>query len=394
MSQQQGGSRSQRKRKANSSAQGQPQQKKRKSQGQQKRQRKRRARNGRAMSGRGGADVSVLGGGAASFFAPVSQGTVMKKIQPHYAVKNANEMRIIHREKVAKLTTPGTGVFTILKAIALNPGLAASFPWLSNESAGYESYRFNRIRYIWVPAVGTAVAGSVIMGPDYDAADAAPVGETALSSYTDAEEGNVWIPFTCDLEGDLLNGEQRRKFVRNGALGANLDIKTYDSGNLFVASSDDSVANVGKLWVEYDVSLYNPQVPPGGFFSTGYMSGAGALAAATPFGASQTSGGSPSLSCSGLVVTASALVIGQEYLVSANLIGTVITAFTFVASTGATLKFGPAGTTQVNGAGTDATQWETFTATAETATFTLTVTATTITNSVFVMSVLAPVPAF
>jgi len=55
-------------------------------------------------------------GGMGSFFAPVAQGTVMRKAQPIFT-RSANEQRIIHREKVAKVVTPGSGAFTILKSI-------------------------------------------------------------------------------------------------------------------------------------------------------------------------------------------------------------------------------------------------------------------------------------
>jgi hypothetical protein len=53
-----------------------------------------------------------------------------------------------------------------------------------------------------------------------------------------------------------------RKYVRSGPLGPNLDIKTYDSGTLFVATVDGASGSPpwGKLWVEYDVTFSVPQV--------------------------------------------------------------------------------------------------------------------------------------
>ncbi len=335
-------------------------------------------------------------GDVASYFAPVSQGTVMSHSKPVFT-RTADAQRIVHREKIAKVTTGGTGVFAVLKTIALNPGMAASFPWLANEAAGWECYRFNRLRFIWVPSVGTAQAGNIIMGPDYDAADSAPVGEAALSSYTDVQEANVWVPFACELEPDLLNGELRRHFVRNGALAANLDIKTYDCGNFFVAVSDDAAAQTGKLWVEYDVEFYNPQVPSGGFFQTATISAAGgSIAAATPYGAAPVSTGAPTISVAAatpLVTTITGCVIGQEYEVSGLLTGTVITVYSFNATSGATFVTNP-GSTMVNAGGTQAAMIKTFTATAETVVLTASVTATTVTAHNVTISVLAPVPSF
>jgi hypothetical protein len=355
--------------------------------------RKRAAKRGRAASTRGGADVAAFGG-ATNFFAPVSQGTVMKKIQPYYALHTANEMRVLHREKITKLTTPGTGVFTVLQAVLLNPGLAASFPWLSNESAGYESYRFHRVRFVWVPTSSTASDGNIIMAPEYDASDPAPAGETAISSYTDCEEANVWVPFCCDLESDLLNGETRRKFIRYGALGANQDIKLYDSGALYVASTDDTAVKVGKLWVEYDVSLFNPQVPPGGFQATGSLqSGGGGITNLIPFGAVPVSSGSLVLSAgtagSQNVVTVGNIQVGQEIAVFASGSGTVITAALLNNLVGLTLK-----NALFNGFPAAATSYQasaTYIVTAQNPTFTLSLTATTITGTACIVSVLAPI---
>jgi len=358
-----------------------------------RRTRQRNAKRGRAQTQRG-APADVAMGGMGSFFAPVAQGTVMRKAQPMFT-RSANEQRIIHREKVAKVVTPGSGAFTILKSIALNPGMALSFPWLSNEAAGYETYRFNRLRFVWVPSVGTGIAGNLIMGPDYDAADPSPASETALSAYTDVIEANLWIPFAVECEPDLLNGETRRKYIRNGALAANQDVKTYDSGNFFAACSDDGAANTGKLWVEYDVTLYNPHVPPGGFFQTGALvSAGGTIAAATPFGAVPVSTGAPALSAAGVaVLTFSGMVIGEEYALTLSVVGTVITVLnTTGAAVGRVNK--TAETSIINAGATAALSFETFTATAETASITVTVTATTVTSCIAVVSVLAPIPSF
>jgi len=55
-----------------------------------------------------------------------------------------------------------------------------------------------------------------------------------------------------------------KKFVRTAGLAANLDVKTYDAGTLFVGTIDGTAVNWGKLWVEYDITLYTPQLQPQG----------------------------------------------------------------------------------------------------------------------------------
>jgi len=322
-------------------------------------------------------------------FAPVAIGASFKKSKPVFT-KSADSQRIVHREKIAKATSPGTGVFTILKTIALNPGVAASFPWLANEAAGYESYKFNRLRFVWIPSIGSAVAGNVVMGPDYDAADVAPTGETALSSYKDTNEERIWCPLTVECDPKYMGGGTARKYVRLGNLGANQDIKTYDSGNLYLATSDDAAAQSGKLWVEYDVSLFNPQVPPGGFFQTATVVGLTATTSALLFGTAGTEQirGAPSVSVSGNVVTVNGSVIGQTYFMMVEVTGTVASVLTAAYTSGCT-----ASTTKnslVNAGATEIATMFTGVATAETMVFTLACTATTVTASRFICTVEAP----
>lgn len=58
-----------------------------------------------------------------------------------------------------------------------------------------------------------------------------------------------------------------RHFVRTGALAANLDVKTYDAGSMFLFTNDGSAASSGKLWVDYDIELINPQLSAIGDFT-------------------------------------------------------------------------------------------------------------------------------
>jgi len=300
--------------------------------------------------------------------------------------------RIVHRELIASIT--GSTAFTVAAALSLNPGLAATFPWLSNEAEGWEKYRFNKLRFCYYTRTGSNVPGSFMLAPDYDASDAAPVSEVAASAYEDTEEDAPWKDICCILRVDEMHGDMKEKFIRSGALPANQDVKTYDVGTMFACTVDGTAVSWGKLWVEYDVTLITPHVPPGGFSQTGTLSGAGGgLAAAPPFGAAPAALGSPILSCPALVLTMSNLVVGQEYGLALDLVGSAITVCTASATSGLTQVTGPY-TTVVNAAGTAAHIFATYTATATTGTVTLVVTATTVTQSKLFVSVLAPVPAF
>lgn len=164
-----------------------------------------------------------------------------------------------HRELVG--TVNGSIAFTASKFVC-NPGIAATFPWLSGQAAQWEQYRFNRLRFRYLTRTATTTVGSLIMAPDYDPSDAAPASELAISTYQDCVEDAVWVQeLTCELNVDSMFPNGRRKFVRTGSVGAE-DLKLYDAANFFLCTLEQVGASaIGKLWVEYDVDFFTPQTP-------------------------------------------------------------------------------------------------------------------------------------
>ena len=53
----------------------------------------------------------------------------------------------------------------------VNPGNVNLFPWLSTISTCYERYRFHKLRYEYVPWIGTSATGAIQCSFDYDASD-------------------------------------------------------------------------------------------------------------------------------------------------------------------------------------------------------------------------------
>jgi len=172
--------------------------------------------------------------------------------------------RIQHRELISSIN--GTTGFSILasNSFSLNPGLSSTFPWLSTQALGWEQYRFNSLRFCYYTRTGSATAGSVMITPDYDAADTAPISEQIASAYEDTVEDVPWKDLECALRVDAMFPSGPKKFIRVAPLAANLDIKTYDAGSVFVATTDGAAVAWGKLWVEYDVTLFTPQLPSSG----------------------------------------------------------------------------------------------------------------------------------
>lgn len=170
--------------------------------------------------------------------------------------------------------------FTVV-GIPCNPGLSGSFPWLSKIARRYEEYRFKRLRYEFRSVASSATTGVVMMSFDYDAADSAPASKGEQAQTIPNSECNVWM--NNDLTVPI---SPQFRYVRAGTLATNLDVKTYDMGNLWLSSAYGDNVIGGELYVEYTIELRKPTagIDVGGEYSTPTTN------ASTPFGSTAVPG--------------------------------------------------------------------------------------------------------
>jgi hypothetical protein len=172
----------------------------------------------------------------------------------------AQGSRVRHREYIADVDgVVGFGTVTY----AINPGIAATFPWLSTVANRYESYKFHKLHFIYETNKSASTNGSVQGLIDFDAADAAPTTKALFMGQANAVRSAVWQEFVFDARLKDIHKFAAERYTRSTTLASNLDIKTYDVGNFFIGAAgcaDTSV--VGELYVEYDVELTTPQLNP------------------------------------------------------------------------------------------------------------------------------------
>ncbi len=192
----------------------------------------------------------------------VSLGVALKqKSRMPVITRTKDSVRIQHREFIGSIN--GSVAFTVQSSIVLQPGLAASFPWLSTQAVGWEQYRFHSLCAEFISRAAETLNGTVILAPDYDVLDAPPASEAIATSYRDCEEDKLSRNFNCVLDPKSMHPMGPRKFVRSGVV-ANSDLKTYDVGALHVCTVGEADASqVGKLWLCYDVELFIPQLVAG-----------------------------------------------------------------------------------------------------------------------------------
>lgn len=189
--------------------------------------------------------------------APVSMASTVTNVQPRIAYSGRNSCRIGHRELIA---TINHSVNFATSKFEINPGIAATFPWLAPMAAQWEQYRFLKLAFHYVTRTATTTIGSVLLAPDYDASDAAPASEINMASYQDNVEDVPWKNLTCQLNPASMHVIQQRKYLRTSAVPVGTDVKLYDCGNFFVGTTGGASTDaIGKLYVEYDVEFFIPQ---------------------------------------------------------------------------------------------------------------------------------------
>jgi hypothetical protein len=315
--------------------------------------------------------------------------------------------KVSHTELIGDVAGLSTATFNQAYAIPLNPGLNQFTPWLSNIAQNYESYRCKKLNFRYVTKTGSTTAGSVMMIPDYNASDAAPISEQVAANYSDVQEDVPWTQegITCALRPQAMHKVGPQKYVRTGAVPANADIKIYDVGVFYLYTVNSSAAaGWGKLWVDYEFDFETPQLPPAGqaFQNSVSITGGGVFNAGG--GNCDVCGTTPT-KIGGLNVTItesapggnkfviSNAIVGAEYMYVSQVTGTVITAIEALTTIQGCTQITKTG--NFNAAGNSSTTIFTFTPTATTCNFTAAAQGTTTTGGNQTISLIPTfIPAF
>jgi hypothetical protein len=165
-----------------------------------------------------------------------------------------------HTEYIGDIVSDNAS-FKVTK-FSINPGLATSFPWLAAVANNYESYRFKQLHYKYKPICPTSTPGKVVIAVDYDASDATPNSKLVINSYEGAVSTSPWDEVTMNSTLSNLHKFGTQRYVRPATPPTGTDIKTYDVGNLFIATSNTpaQATTLGEIYVSYEVELFTPQL--------------------------------------------------------------------------------------------------------------------------------------
>jgi hypothetical protein len=205
-------------------------------------------------------------------------------------------------------------------SFSVQPGLPQLFAWLASQAVSYQEYRFRKLRFIFETEKASSTSGKVMLAFQPDAGDSVPASKQEMLENQFKTANAVWAPCQFDVPvGEALGA---RRYIRAGALASNLDIKTYDLGNLVVATQGcaDTTA-VGELYVEYEIELFTPVVSASAqaYAQSVVVASGGTVSDAAIFGDAATYTGGLSVTASGNVLTFNRV---GKYLVSIAVVGT------------------------------------------------------------------------
>ncbi len=196
---------------------------------------------------------------------PIEAAAVSYSNRQSFPNKGSNKSRrITSSELVASIV--GSTTFDSSQKFSINPGLAASFPWLAPIAAQWQQYCFHRLQYRYVTRSSTASTGSIYLSPDYNPKETPPTTEQQASNTQDAVEDVIWKTIICVLDPKAMFPFGPRKQIRSTNVSG--DVSLYDAGRMFICvTGESSTAEIGKLWVDYDVELFVPQNSPSTYLS-------------------------------------------------------------------------------------------------------------------------------
>jgi len=262
-------------------------------------------------------------------------------------MKNGRADRIVHREYIGDVISSSvSGQFNV-QSFAINPGIAATFPWLSSIAVNYEQYKIHGCVFEFISNSGafngsSQALGTVIMATDYDPTDAAFVNKIEMEIADYSNSARTLVNQVHGIECDPNERGDMVLLNRSGSVGSE-SLKFYDLGNFQIATvgvSGTSV-NLGELWVTYDTSFYKKQFYQGQYGNTILYSNVTATTGITTsayFGTNATKAGTLSVTFNSSTIVFPSHIQTGRYIIVYSIAGTSCNApvFTFTTNCSAT----------------------------------------------------------
>jgi len=178
---------------------------------------------------------------------------------------NRKNMVIEEDEYIGEVIGNATGANFKATSYSVNIGQAGTFPWGAGVAKNnFEKYEFEYLEFYYKPEGGeyatNTQTGKVMLAFDSDAADATPTSKQQMEAMDphadDMPSKRIKLVIPPRMFKKFVDGY----FIRPAGLPGATDIKTYDVGNLIVATQglNANTATVGELRVRYKCRVMIP----------------------------------------------------------------------------------------------------------------------------------------
>lgn len=230
---------------------------------------------------------TIFGSGDYSMVGPQPAYNVLTNSKQIPQFNSTTQTNIVcHREYLGDIL--GTSAFSNT-AYPLNPGMAQTFPWLSTVAENYQEYKFHGLVFEFRPLITDFVTsgapGVIVMATNYNADVPSYVNKQQMENSEYAVSVKPTNALMHGVECQMVQTTIPQRYVRNGSVPSNQDLRLYDYGNFQFATQSNPTQNLGELWVSYCVEFFKPQLPAtvGGSISSAHIYRTG-VANATPLG--------------------------------------------------------------------------------------------------------------
>lgn len=178
-----------------------------------------------------------------------------------------------HREYLRDITAATD--FTNLQ-FDVNPGINATFPWLSQIATSFEQYKFRGLVFefksmaadVVLSTAASTALGTVIMGTKYNVLEQPFTNKFEMENWEFTSSCkpscNMMHPIECAASQtpvDMLY--IRSTNATQGAMAG--DLRLYDLCNFNIAvqgmqNTGQDGTSIGELWATYEVELYKPKL--------------------------------------------------------------------------------------------------------------------------------------
>lgn len=170
--------------------------------------------------------------------------------------------RICHREFLGNVT--GSTLFNII-TYDLNPGQPSTFPWLSREAINWEEYKFHGLCFTFRSLSATALnstntaLGAVCMATQYNSLNPQFTTKIQMEDAQFGVSGKPAEDLVHFVECAASANPLCEGYVRTGPVQG--DQRVTDLGKFSIATVGmQASAEIGELWVSYDVEFIKPKL--------------------------------------------------------------------------------------------------------------------------------------